>query len=195
MAEPVIPVHRITADDGTHFDLADLMSDEMAQIKSWTGCKNRAEFYDALRQEDPDAITAAFTLVKRRNGEPDAAFRGTRVNLDRLVWTRVVDDRPVDLIVEERDGEPLIVQLDKKGDPLTDDQGAYLDPTYADDEIRGFVLLKTPEGHLRWRYVDTGEEVRPTEEPPASGSSGSPSTEKTRRGSDSTSGTQSTNAA
>lgn len=193
MADPVYPVHRVTAGED-HFDLAGLMSDEMAQVKAWTGHKNRAEFYQAMQDEDPDALTAAFSLVKWRKESKLPRWGEVRVCLDDLRWSRVVDNRQVELIAEERDGKPLIVQVDGNGDPLKEGD-SYLEPTGADGEKLGFVLPKTPEGHLRWRFTDTGEDVRPTEQPPTSGSSGSPSTAKTPRSSGSGSGTKTTEAA
>lgn len=193
MADPVQPIHRLTHDK-EHFDLADLWSDEMAQVKSWTGFSNRQEFYQALQNEDADAVVAAFSLVKWRAENKVPRWSEVRVNMNALAWSRIVGDREVAVLLEERDGKPLVVQVDKNNEPIKDAKGGYLDPTGADDERVGFALLKTDEGYLRWKFTDTGEEVRPTTEP-TSGQNDSPSTAKKRSSSASGSGTGATEAA
>lgn len=175
------PVSRLSCGD-EYLELRGLMSDEMALVKRWTGLKNRQAFYDALIDEDPEAIQAAFTLARRRaTDKPEAVrFNQTRVNLDDLRWTRVVDGRQVDWRVElDDDGKPLMACLDDQGRPMRDEDGEFVKPSGSRDERVGPVLILTDDGKPSWFYVDSGDDVLPTTEPTTSGSNGSSTTDTT----------------
>src|SRR4051794_2346867 len=186
------PVHRLSCGD-EHFDLAGLMSDEMAHVKSWTQLKNRRDFYQALQDEDPDAVTAAFTLARRRDGNPNCRFSEVKVNLDDLIWSRHIDGRKVEVSYDAADdGSPLQVLLDDRFRPLRNSDGGYLLPTGEEGERVGPAVLFDGD-EIRWRYTDTGEDVNPTVQPATSGSTGSPTTATKRRGGGSDSGTPTIN--
>lgn len=197
MADPVIPINRVTIGD-LYFDLAALMSDEMEQVSIWTGgaYKNRQEFYAALREELPRAVVAALHVAKwRKTGEKPRYDDKWRVNLDDIRWSRHVGGKAVDVSMEkDSDGAPLVVVVDAKGQPVRDGKNYKL-PTGDEGEKVGFILHKDEDGNLRWYYVDTGEDVRPTQMPATSGSTGSPSTATKPPRSASASGTPTTDAA
>lgn len=190
MADPVIPVHRLSCGD-EYFDLSDLWSDEMAQVKSWTGLKNKAEFHAALKEEDPDAVAAAFTIARRRGGDKGCRFSAVRVNLDLLKWSRHLDGRTVEVDYDKNDdGSAVEVVFDPAKQMPVLEGGEFVLPTGDEDEVVGPAVHYDESGNLLWRYVDTGEQVRPTSQPAPSGTTGSPSTETTSGdGSDSGSGT------
>lgn len=136
MAEPVL---RITHGDYT-FDFRGLTAKEMAKVKTETGFTNRGEFFDAITDEDPNAMIAAFVLARTRQGET-VRWGDVDVDLD-TVEAGYYDDT-------DRQVEPVF-QTDDDGSLVLDDDG---DPKPSRDK----------QGRVIWRYVDTGEEVPPTD--------------------------------
>lgn len=134
MADPVL---RITHGDDS-FDLRGLTAQEMAKVKTETGFRNRQEFFDAITDEDPAAILAAFLLARIRKGEKPR-WDDIDVNLDDVI-AGFYDDTG-------RQVEPVI-QTDDDGRPVLRD-GV---PVGERDE----------QGNLKWRYVDSGDPVPPT---------------------------------
>jgi len=179
MAEPV---RRIVSGD-KHFDFAGLMAHEMIQVTKWTGIEKRREFYNQILAEDPNALQAAFSLVlwREQGGDPEKPPRlhEARVDLDDTKGFLQVEGRKVELLLErDAAGEPLLVLINDKGEPLPGPKrGTYALPKGEEGELVGVVPLKHEDGSWRYRYVDTGEDVDPT--PPTPGSSDSSSTAKT----------------
>lgn len=153
MADPKL---RITH-DGDTFDLRGLTAKEMAKVKTETGFKNRAEFFDAITEEDPDALIAAFVIARTRKGET-VRWSDVDIDLDKVeAGYYDDDDREVEPVFETVDGELLLVKRDDDGRVLKDDGGNYIpDPNGSP------VGKRDDRGRLIWRYADTGEEVPPT---------------------------------
>lgn len=151
------PVLRISY-DGHHFDLRGLKAKEMAQVKTETGLRSRREFFDAITDEDPDAMIAAFALARRREGE-NVRWSDVDVDLDQVEAGYYDDtDREVEPVFEMDGDSLLLVKRDENDRPLRDDSGAYIrDPNGSP------VGKRDEQGRLVWRYVDTGEPVPPTD--------------------------------
>lgn len=155
MADPKL---RITH-DGVSFDLRGLTAKEMARVKTETGLRNRGEFFDAITDEDPDALIAAFVIARTRAGET-VRWSDVDVNLDDVEAGYFDDsDREVEPVFETAgDGSLLLVKRDDDGRVLKDDKGHYIpDPNGTP------VGKRDDRGRLIWRYVDGSGDVPPTE--------------------------------
>ena len=161
------PVRRITSGD-KHFDFAGLMSNEMIQVTKWTGIEKRSDFHQAILNGDATAAQAAFTVVAWRELGPTNEVDPPRwgsvvVDVDDLKGFLHVDGRRVELLYErEENGDPLFVLADKDGLPVKDGKGKYVKPTGAEGEQKAIVPLLHPDGSLKYKFVDTGEEVPST---------------------------------
>lgn len=154
MAEPVL---RITH-DGFSFDLRGLTAKEMAKVKTETGLKNRREFFDAITDEDPEALIAAFVLARTRAGET-VRWADVDVDLDDVQAAYYDDtDREVEPVFEtNEDGSLLLIKRDDNDRPLRDERGDFIpDPNGSP------VGKRDARGALQWRYVDSGDLVPPT---------------------------------
>lgn len=154
MAEPVL---RITHGDYS-FDLRGLTAKEMAKVKAETGFANRREFFDAITDEDPNAIIAAFVLARTRNDEK-VRWDDIDVDLDE-VRAAYYDstDREVEPVFETNDdGSMLLVKWTDDGRAVKDEAGKYIPDPNGEP-----IGKRDKHGRLIWRYVDTGEEVPPT---------------------------------
>lgn len=144
--------------DGDTFDLHGLKALEMDQVNTWTGLATRKDFYAAIRAENPKALIAAFMLSRLRKGEKPR-WGEVDVDLDELLAYHVdPEGRKVEPILEvDENGEPLLVKFDG-GEAVKDDDGNYVP-----DPRGGPVAVLDAKGYARWRYVDTGEPVPPTD--------------------------------
>lgn len=154
MAEPVL---RVTY-DGHTFDLRGISAKEMARVKTETGLANRREFFDAITDEDPNALIAAFVLARTRAGE-SVRWDDVDVVLDEVEAGYYDDtDREVEPVYEMDGDSLLLVKRDDNDRPVKDAQGEYIpDPNGSP------IGKRDKRGNLIWRYVDTGEEVPPTD--------------------------------
>lgn len=154
MAEPVL---RITHGDHS-FSFRGLTAKEMAKVKTETGLANKQAFFDAIIDDDPDALIAAFVLARTRAGEK-VRWDDVDINLDDVQAAYYDEtDREVEPVFETDDNDRiLLVKRDEAGRPVKDN-GKWV--TATDGEPVG---KRDKQGRLIWRYVDTGEEVPPTD--------------------------------
>lgn len=132
------PKIQVTLGDET-FTLSGLKVQEMAKVKSWTSLKNREEWWKAITEEDPDALIAAYVLVKQRKGE-QVRFSDADFDLDTF---------DVDLVDEQGRKVMPVFEQNTDGTVKTRDDGSPI-PALKD-------------GEAQWKYVETGEPVPPTE--------------------------------
>lgn len=127
---------------GESLTIKRLSVQEMLKVKSWTAgqISSRQELWEAIKAEDPEALIAAYCLAKARAGDT-VRFADADFDLDSLDVTVVADNG--------REVEP-VVQRNDQDEPRLDDNGNAIPVLNAD-------------GSAKWRYVDTGEEVPPTE--------------------------------
>ena len=151
------PVLRIRHGEYT-FDLRGLTAKEMAKVKTETGLKNRREFFDAITDEDPEALIAAFVIARLRAGE-QVRWADVDLDLDDVEAGYYDDtDREVEPVFETvEDGSLLLIKRDDSDRPVKDDKGNFIpDPNGSP------VGKRDSKGNLLWRYVESGEPVPPT---------------------------------
>lgn len=135
MADPVV----LIGFGDEEFALAHVTVQEMAKVKSWTAFRNRNVWFDAIRDEDPDALIAAYVLVKQRKGE-SVRFSEVDFDLDSLT-AKLVDETGSEIEpVLERNADGSI-KTDAKGQP---------------------VPALDAQGRVQWVYTSNGAPVPPT---------------------------------
>lgn len=76
-------------DDEVHeFSRGDWMNSEAREVKKWVGM-NPPQFWVAVGQDDPEALTALVCILRRRNGQPDLKFSDTTFNYGALTFEPV----------------------------------------------------------------------------------------------------------
>ncbi|MGZ4663722.1 MAG: hypothetical protein ACXV5Q_01380 [Frankiaceae bacterium] len=133
------PVVRVSFGD-EHFDVVNLMATDVRKIRAWTGCSNKQAWLQALGEQDIDAITAAYVLMRQRRGESirfdDADFDTDDLTIDTL---DPKTERPISpKWVLDAEGEPAlnsknqpVPEKDAHGQPVWtfDDDGSTVPPT------------------------------------------------------------------
>lgn len=132
----------VTHGDDT-FKLKGLMASEFSKVKKWTGGDyvNHHDWFRAILNHDPDAILAAFTLLRFREN-PETRWGDVDVDLT-VVESRWCDD----------DGRAVRMryQTDDDGNLKVDDDGLPIPVRDGKNPV--------------WEYVDTGDAVPPTPSP------------------------------
>lgn len=148
MAEPTMVIRM--GDEELRLD--EVSAQEMVRVKTWTGLRNRAEWWRAISEEDPEALLAAYCLAKARKGE-EVRYSEADFPLSSLdAW--FVDDTGRQVTPQ--------VEVDERGNVRLDEQGR---PIPVLDEL----------GRQRWVDKATGEPV-PFDQTPSSTSLSSPLT-------------------
>lgn len=129
MADPTI----VISFGDEEFPLAHISAQEVIKVKSWTGLKNRKEWFSAMTEEDPEALVAALVIAKQRKGE-SIRFANTDFDFDDLD-VKFVDDHGV--VVEP------VMETNEDGTVKTNETGQPI-PSVDKD------------GHQQWRNVESG---------------------------------------
>lgn len=132
MADPTIVITFGTEE----FPLAHVTAQEVIKVKTWTGLKNRREWFGAIGEEDPAALVAALVIAKQRKGD---SIRFTDADFD-------FDDLDAKFIDESgRQVEP-VMETNDDGSVKTDADGVPVRTVDAD-------------GKQMWRDVESSDVV------------------------------------
>lgn len=105
------------------FDMSDVSMQEMSQVKKWIGCRNRRDWFTLIGDEDPDAMIAALTIARRKNGE-QVEFADADFGIGE-VSAKFVDEtgREVEPVLTVADDGTVVTGPDGLPIPVTDRQG------------------------------------------------------------------------
>lgn len=124
------------------FRLKGITLKELMAVKSWTGIPNKPEWINGIHAGDPEALMAAYGIAVWRRTKAKPRVDDLDFDTDTLN-TRLLDgatDREVDVAFETKaDGS---LKLDKENKPI---------------------VSRERDGATRFRYVDDGTPVPPTE--------------------------------
>lgn len=118
------------------FPLSHVTAQEVIKVKTWTGVRNRRAWYQAISDEEPEALVAALVIARLRKNIP-ADFATADYDLDEI-QAKFIDDAG-------REVEPVLLLKDD-GSPKLDDDGAVI-PVLGSD------------GKPQWREVTSGNVV------------------------------------
>jgi hypothetical protein len=129
MADPTLII-TFGADE---FPLSHVSAQEVIKAKMWTGCRNRRAWFNAIGDEEPEALLAALVIAKQRKGEP-VDYATVDFDLDGID-AKFIDDGG-------REVEPVF---------MTDSEGAVMK-----DSSGAPIAVTDKNGKPQWRDVATG---------------------------------------
>ena len=127
------------------FPMAGVTVQEMYRVTSTTSYKNRQAWFAGIRNDEPEALIAAYMLAKSRKGET-VRFADADFDMDDLS-AKLVDEsgREVEPVLEKNpDGSLKFTK---------NDDGSQGDP----------IPVLDGQGRAQWIYTDSGDPVVPTE--------------------------------